>query len=318
MIFKNIVDIDPEMITKFWNANIGQLFPLREQLWIQNTITDPNLLPQASFAVLDDGELIGIVVSKKYQEQHFNIDMPSETGWIQFLLVDRERRREGLGTKLLSFAEQAFRDLKLKDIKIGRDPQHYFPGIPLEDEESIRFFENKGYQKESIEIDLYRLVKGQSLYELTNHESYFRLLNTHDRDSLLKFLQVSFPGRWQYEAARYFERGGNGREILGLFINSEIKGFCRLHDPKSPFIAANLYWSPLLQGKTGGIGPLGVDRSVRGQNFGMDIVKAAANVLITRGMDHIIIDWTQLEHFYGKMGFQPWKKYQSMSKRLNF
>ncbi|WP_378152747.1 GNAT family N-acetyltransferase [Chungangia koreensis] len=315
---KNIVDIDPEKITNFWNATIGERFPLREQLWNQNTVTDPNILPQASFAVLDEDKLIGILVSKKYQEQHQNLYMPTETGWIQCLLVDRERRGEGIGTRLLSLAEKTFQELKLKDIKIGRDPQHYFPGIPFEDKESIRFFENKGYEKDSIEIDLYKRVKDQSLYELNHHESYFRLLSSHDHDSLLQFLQVSFPGRWHYEAARYFAQGGSGREILGLFVNGEMKGFCRLHDLDSPFIAANLYWSPLLEGKSGGIGPLGVDRSVRGQNLGLDIVKAAANELIKRGMDHIIIDWTQLEQFYGKMGFRPWKRYQSMSKRLHF
>lgn len=316
MNVQQISTVDPTLITQFWNAEIGNRFPLRESLWLQNTLNDPNILTKASIVVLDRGKIIGLVVCKNYQEQMPGVNMSNGTGWIQCLLVAKDRRKEGIGTKLITIAEQAFQSLKLNDVKLGRDPQHYFPGIPLEDHNSIRFFEKRGYEKDSIEIDLVRMVKNELPYELTNREVHFRLLNRNDLRALLEFMKASFPGRWHYEATHYVQNGGSGREFLCLFVNGEIKGFCRLHDSCSPFIAANLYWSPLLKGAIGGIGPLGVERSVRGQDFGADIVKAAANILMERGMEHIIIDWTQLEQFYGKLGFKPWKKYQSMSKRL--
>jgi len=81
-------------------------------------------------------------------------------------------------------------------------------------------------------------------------------------------------------------------------------------------IAQNVYWSKLFKGNLGGIGPLGVDRQVRGNHYGIDLVKAATNELIRRGMDYIVIDWTQLVDFYGKLGFSSWKQYKTMSKKL--
>jgi hypothetical protein len=47
-------------------------------------------------------------------------------------------------------------------------------------------------------------------------------------------------------------------------------------------------------------------------------VKAAANELIGRGVTDIVIDWTQLVAFYEKLGFTPWKQYQSMTKQLGW
>jgi hypothetical protein len=32
------------------------------------------------------------------------------------------------------------------------------------------------------------------------------------------------------------------------------------------------------------------------------------------GVDQIIIDWTTLDEFYGKLGFTRWKHYTHMSK----
>ena len=69
-------------------------------------------------------------------------------------------------------------------------------------------------------------------------------------------------------------------------------------------------------GEMGGIGPLGIDRAIRGKHFGIDLVKAAANELIGRGVTDIVIDWTQLIAFYEKLGFTPWKQYQSMAKTI--
>lgn len=314
MNYKYIRDIDPEMIVTFWNQNIGDRFPLRKELWLQNSIHEKNVLHNASVAVIENGEVIGVIVSKKYQGSL--PVLPTNIGWIQCLLVSEKRRNQGIGTKLLNIAEQAFKKESLEEVRLGRDPYHYFPGIPSEDEEAIRYFQKRGYQNGSIEIDLYRDVRGAELYQLTNSANHFRILEKQDLPLLLSFLKRSFPGRWHYEAHEYIQVGGTGREFLGLFIEGDLKGFCRINDSSSPMIAQNVYWSPLLDGPTGGIGPLGIDRSVRGRHFGLDIVKAAANELIERGMHHLIIDWTQLEQFYGKLLFQPWKKYQSMTKNI--
>ena len=111
---------------------------------------------------------------------------------------------------------------------------------------------------------------------------------------MLSFLERVFPGRWHYEATPLRIDWRIRKGVHGVFHEGELQGFCRLNDPHSPVIAQNVYWSALVQGEMGGIGPLGIDREIRGKHFGIDLVKAAANELIGRGVTDIVIDWTQL------------------------
>ena len=46
------------------------------------------------------------------------------------------------------------------------------------------------------------------------------------------------------------------------------------------------------------------------------IVQAAMAYLQERNIDTIIIDWTILVEFYGKLDFDPWKKYGVYLKDL--
>ncbi|WP_422122267.1 GNAT family N-acetyltransferase [Planococcus sp. X10-3] len=303
-------------ITEFWNREIGDSFPLREELWEQNTFNDLNLIEEACVAFAEGGKLAGFIVAKRLLE-HSEAKMQRDVGWIPCLLVGRDARRQNLGERLLRHAEEHFTQTGIKEIRLGRDPWHYFPGIPAEDAETADWFERRGYERESIESDLMREVKGQASYKLANPPEHFRVLEREDLPELIDFLALHFPGRWHYEALRYLETGAGGQEFVGFYIEGILKGFCRINDSASPLIAQNVYWSPLFDGTLGGIGPLGIDRSVRGRQYGLDLVKAAANELVRRGSDAIIIDWTQLVPFYEKLGFSVWKQYITMAKTLN-
>ncbi|MCG7344206.1 GNAT family N-acetyltransferase [Sporosarcina sp. ACRSL] len=310
-----ISEINVSDIVKLWNEEIGERFPMSTALWHQNTTEEPNVLKEGSLAVIEEGELRGLIVAKRYVEK-LDARMQATIGWIQCMLVRTSSRNEGIGSELLRLAEQALIAAGVEEIRLGRDPWHYFPGIPLEDEDTINWFEKHGYVKGGVETDLIKDVRDGELYKLTNSSEHYRLLTTEDIPSLLSFLERVFPGRWHYEAIHYEMIGGTGREFIGFFMEDELQGFCRINDSQSPVIAQNVYWSALVKGEMGGMGPLGIDRDIRGKHFGLDLVKAAANELINRGVTDIVIDWTQLVSFYGKLGFQPWKQYQSMAKTI--
>ncbi|MCM3636735.1 GNAT family N-acetyltransferase [Sporosarcina luteola] len=302
-------------IVRLWNEEIGDRFPMSISLWNQNTTTEPNVLQEGSLAVVEGGKLRGIIIVKRYMEK-LDVRMPETVGWIQCMLVEKSFRNEGIGSELLKKGEQALINAGVDEIRLGRDPRHYFPGIPLEDKATISWFEKRGYVTGEVETDLIKDVSGGELYKLMNPSEHYRLLTKKDIPLLLHFLERVFPGRWHYEAVHYEMIGGTGREFMGFFVDGELKGFCRLNDPQSPVIAQNVYWSALCDGEMGGIGPLGIDRKIRGNHFGIDLVKAAANELISRGVTDIVIDWTQLITFYEKLGFTTWKQYQSMAKKV--
>ena len=144
----------------------------------------------------------------------------------------------------------------------------------------------------------------------------FSQLDLDDREYFLAFLHRCFPGRWEYEALHYFQRGGTGREFVLLEKENKIIGFSRINDASSPMIAQNVYWAPLFNGKLGGIGPLGVDSAERGNGYGIAIVEAAIAFLRSRDIKNIVIDWTGLVGFYRKLDYEVWKGYTSYRKVL--
>ncbi|MCM3611616.1 GNAT family N-acetyltransferase [Planococcus sp. MERTA32b] len=314
MELRPLREFSTQEIIELWNLEIGNDFPMQEALWEQNTFGDLNLIEEGSVAFTEDGKLAGFIAVKSFQELSEAI-MPQDIGWIQCLLVKKEMRGQGLGSRMLKHAEECLGHRGMREIRLGRDPWHYFPGIPVEYEETVQWFKGQGYSRDSIESDLFRRVEGTAPYDLVNSTGHFRVLEQQDLPELLDFLEAAFPGRWHYEALHYLETGASGREFLGLYIEGTLKGFCRINDSASPLIAQNVYWSSLVEGELAGIGPLGIDRTARGKGYGLDLVKAAANELMARGSAAIVIDWTGLTAFYEKLGFAVWKQYTAMSKK---
>ncbi|GAB2569266.1 GNAT family N-acetyltransferase [Gracilibacillus alcaliphilus] len=315
-----LVAIEQERIpdmAALWNNNLSA-FPMRQSLLRQNSFDDENICYQASrLAVDQENQVIGMLIAKRWQED-LDVAMPKEAGWIQVLLVDQQYRRQGIGRQLLQHAENTFCSIGIQQIVLGRDPYHYFPGIPAEDSESCLWFEKQGYLNQGEDYDLLHSYE-ESPPEITSFEKErgdvsFQTLQLAGKEAFLAFLHRCFPGRWEYEAMHYFQKGGKGREFIVLKKADKIIGFCRINDAHSPYIAQNVYWAPLFEQELGGIGPLGVDAEERGQGLGLAIVEAGIHILRERGIRHIVIDWTGLVTFYQKLGYQPWKKYISYKK----
>lgn len=308
-----------ESLCALWNQELGDRFPMRPDLFRQNSFEDQNVLQDGSWISLDPATRlpIGFIVAKCWQER-LPLQLGKGVGWIQVLLVAKEFRRQGIGADLLKRAQMALRQQGVEKILLGRDPYHYFPGIPEESPEVKAWFEKRGYILSApLENDLLCQYSSLSAKELPSISGgRFRLLTTADKDDFLTFMHRCFPGRWEYEAIHYFQRGGTGREFVVLEKQDGIVGFCRINDSRSPFIAQNVYWAPLFREELGGIGPLGVDADYRGQGLGLAIVEAGIAVLQQRGIRNIVIDWTALVDFYAKLGYRSWKQYAKYSKEL--
>lgn len=306
-------------LVDLWNKELGKHYPMREELFKQNSFDDKNIYLSGSAIALDnDNKIIGFVVSKKWNEDNCPVQLSNRVGWIQILLVATGHRNQGIGQKLLEHAEKALAVAGVQEIVLGRDPWHYFPGIPSECKATNPWFEKQGYINNGNDYDLISHYSKELTSQMPIKDKVdFTLLKETEKDELLSFLHRCFPGRWEYEALHYFNKGGTGREFVVLKKNNRIIGFCRVNDPESPFIAQNVYWSPLLNRALGGIGPLGVDSAERKKGYGIAIVEAGIAVLRSRGINDIVIDWTGLVDFYGKLGYTKWKSYAKYSKSLD-
>lgn len=303
-------------IVELWNRELGDHFPMTESLFEQNSFLDENVNDDASQIALDEaGRVVGFIVAKNWQE-NLLVNMPEKIGWIQVLLVDSSYRSQQIGTTLLAHAESHLKSAGMEEVVLGRDPWHYFPGIPEEQTETAQWFERKGYTQLGHDYDLMQIYQDEDIIYPTVKNASFSVLQPQEEKALLTFLNKSFPGRWEYEAMHYFAKGGTGREFIVLKKAGHIIGFARINDYKSPLIAQNVYWSPLFSEPLGGIGPLGIDEEERKQGYGLAIVEAAIAELRARHIRHIVIDWTGLIDFYNRLGYNVWKGYQSYKKAL--
>lgn len=279
-------------LVSLWNQELNEGFPMSKELFEQNSFRDENICYVASrIAVDSDDKVIGFIVAKKWQGQ-LNVEMKKETGWIQVLLVDHGYRNQGIGAELLKHAESILISAGMKEVLLGKDPWHYFPGIPEQFTDVAKWFESKGYEDFGEEYDLinhYDSCESKSI-PTANH-AMFSILDPKDKENFLDFLHRCFPGRWEYEALRYFQKGGTGREFVVLKKNDKIIGFSRINDGQSPYIAQNVNWAPLFDKELGGIGPLGIDANERKQGYGIAIVEAAIAYLRNRDIESIVIEW---------------------------
>lgn len=305
-------------IVSLWNTEWSNLFPMREALITQNVFEDPNWLREGSWVVIEGDRIVGFVTAKGYREELASFGMKPDVGWIQALLVDEAYRGKGIGSELLRKAEEAIRKHGAARISLGNDlHSRIFPGLPEPDDETLQWFETRGYVCKG---DVYDMVNGYDSSDTVElppvQGATLRIADPSDRERLTAFMTRCFPGNWDYQHQQYWNRGGTGREFVLLEKNGDIIGFCRMNDGESPLLAQNIYWAPLFEEPLGGIGPLGIDESYRGYRYGISIVQAAVHYLLERGNRSIVIDTTPYVDFYGKLGFESWRRYARYEKQL--
>lgn len=132
-------------ILQLWNKEIGNKFPMRKQLLLQNTFENVNVFLEGSWIALEEktGKVVGCIVSRVWKENLDCIKENKSIGHIHFLLIDSEYRKKGIRTQILLKTEDALKEKEIKTIILGQDPWHYFPGISLEFKETQEWFKKK-------------------------------------------------------------------------------------------------------------------------------------------------------------------------------
>lgn len=304
-------------LVNLWNQELGESFPMRKELFEQNSFKDENVCHEGSCMAVDsENNVVGFVVAKRRQD-NVEVSMNEDDGWIQALLVDSNYHNIGIGSELLRRVESQFKANGKNHIWLGKDTSHYFPGIPTQYENTTKWFEKHGYKNDGKEFDLICHYNKSNTFSFPlKSDVELSLLNKEEQEHFISFLHQSFPGRWEYEAIQYFQKAGTGREFVVLKKKGKIIGFCRINDSNSPVIAQNVYWAPLFNEELGGIGPLGIDSNERKNGYGLFIVEAAIAYLRERNIDSIVIDWTGLIDFYDKLGYKLWKSYYTYKKSI--
>src|SRR5690625_4693810 len=188
-------------LVRLWDQEIGADFPMRTELFKQNSLQDENVCHTSSgIAVTDDHQVVGFIVAKRWQE-NLDIDMGHTTGWIQVLIVAKNRQQQGIGADLLNHAERGLQAGGVQQILLGRDPYHYFPGLPSQYEQAANWFEQQGYVRPGVERDLTRTDDVNDKRERPQIVGVEQLLIAGEqKDESFAWRQRCLPGRWEDDA----------------------------------------------------------------------------------------------------------------------
>jgi predicted N-acetyltransferase YhbS len=150
-------------------------------------------------------------------------------------------------------------------------------------------------------------------------ETDVRPLARGEASALFAFLDATFPGRWRYTVAQFLAAGGSIGDVMGVVRRDTVAGFALLFHPESRCIGPSTAWAPAAGEavvRTGGLGPMGVAPALRRRGLGLALLDRAMRYLASRGVEEMVVDWTILLDFYGKLGFTPCRRYRHGERRL--
>ena len=322
-----------------WNAVRGEAFPLSEALFRQNASEDPQFHPAGCWVASEpaDRRVRGFCVAKVAREPIAADGLLEDRGWISMIAVHPSIQRRGLGTALLRKAEEFLRSRGRSRAVLGGDPGHFFPGVPVETgrgrpaavtgtvsrkDPALAFFAAAGYRLQGDAYDLHRSLRNYrtpprveaALAAQTDLD--VRPLRQGEEQRLLAFLDAVFPGRWRYTLGRFLAGGGEIGDVMGVLQHGAVLGFAHLFHPASRWIGPSIAWSRQARSRAGGLGPMGLAPALRGRGLGLVLLDRSVQHLARLGVEDMVIDWTVLLDFYGRLGFVPGKHYRHGERKL--
>ncbi len=292
---------DLPAVAALWNASLGAAHPLTVRAlerWWASSDTDPAL----TFGLRLGGVLEAAALARAPRRPWSD----AAVGHLSLLAVAPHARARGLGGALWDAVAASLRERGRRRLRLGADPDHLLPGVPaVAADATWRFLLARGVVPGGLEADLLVDLRLAGAARLGAHPT-LRLVDD-DRRAAVAFVQRCFPGRWADEAARWADAGV---ALLTLQEDGAVLAFAATFRPDDTVLGPSLIWAAALPGPVGGLGPLGVDPALRGRGLGLRIVAEGLAWQRARGARDVVLDWTSLSTFYGRLGARVWRVYQ--------
>jgi len=211
-----------------------------------------------------------------------------DDGSIRFLLLDGDRRGQGLGHELLRTAEADLDGVRV--ITVGADPPYFlFPGVPVEETSMCCLLERHHYAREetnyNIDIDLTGLPPDPGLAFEPRAE---------DRPELDRWMARHWPN-WHDEVMRAFDQGS----LLLRRDENDITAFCAYNVNRS-----------------GTLGPIASRPDLIGHGVGAPLLLGALHRLRATGRHVIEVLWVGPIVPYARLGGQVGRLFFVYRRRL--
>lgn len=217
----------------------------------------------------------------------------SSNNAILLLCVAPEYQHQGFGNSLLEEAEEKIKAAGYDNVVLGHSYTYLMQGVPIKSKD---FFEARGYYADwtSIDMTLDLATFSEKVIELPEYRKTikFRLAEEKDQAQLKKAVELVNPD-W----VGFFD---DCNSIIAVENDTILAFEILLFDNNSFYTDKRV--------RTGSIGCVGTIPSAREQGIGLNIVYKGITELQKNGCDEVYIEYTWLERWYGKLGFET--KYQ--------
>lgn len=219
---------------------------------------------------------------------------------IWLLHVPLQLRREGIGSVLFNTA--------LSHVKgtwsAGQGKGYWWQGVPVGS--CDEFLEKRGFTWSWTSIDM--MLQLEEWNDIRATSECVRQITKNEAGQLLDMLKGEPDlSKWIpfYQA---MVQNNQYEQIFAAYMENEIVGCAMV------LYEDEIRWHMNFQGKTGGIGCLGVMGKYREKGIGASLAAAVTSELKRQSFENSYIGYTWLEDWYGKLGYRTIYKFKMGGK----
>ena len=295
VVIRPVAAGDDEAVASLWREVLGDSWPVAPA-----ALAGQLRAPSAAHFLAEraGGGAVGLVLA--HHEE-------GSTGAVAALLVRREDRRQGIGTRLLDAGVAAMEARGAREIRLGGPPGPYlWPGVPTNADGAQAFFERRDGAFTDVTSDLTLDLRGYATPPAVSGRAaaagvVFALATPADEVELLRFEEEHFP-RWHGTFARALAAGRHHDVVLAR-LGGAVVGSALLDPPDPGFV-----WDPLLPG-AGQFGVVGVAEHARHRGVGLALSARCCELQQERGVPLVYVGWVWSAGWYAQLGCRVWRVY---------
>ncbi|GAA3409017.1 GNAT family N-acetyltransferase [Paenibacillus hodogayensis] len=314
-VYRHYESGDERAIVELWNESLHHdpVTPLRFRNMV---LLDANFDPQGLRLAFEDDRLVGFVYSLRRVLPMHGTELEPDNGWITAFGVAPDRRRQGIGSRLLEEAFAFLRDEGRTQVFFSSYAPNYF--VPGVDEESypegyaflLKHGFNRQYSPVAMDYSLVRYSVPEDVKALKRereNEGYvFTLAEDRDLVEVIRFATDAFNPDWGRAMREGLLRG---LPLTAIHIardgQGKLVGFC-MHGG--------------YEGIRERFGPFGVDPSQQGKGLGKILLHDCLANMRAQGLHGAWFLWTgettTAGHLYKKLGFAITRRFHVCKKTL--
>lgn len=246
--------------------------------FLRQTTSDPDFEPGLLLFARRHGQLTGCVMGVRRPWKRSKEDL----GFIKWVFVADAWRRQGIGRRLLTSCESAFRERAVRVLVYGSSaPQYLYPGVPESRTSLQRFLDACGWKRASERVSLYADLDSEPEFGancealLGAHPAAFQLASEGEANEVARFVRDHFTDSWAREVEPAWKRDHPAFCCVARDPGSrELVGFAAMN-------ATNPAW----------FGPMGVKKTWRGKRVGSCLVRHALSTYQRGGGRRVVFPW---------------------------